>query len=69
MQLAVAPFMGNFSVSVLCIGPKRHSVYMHVISWANSLCHRHQAFEFSMYVVIQGVRGGMCQTSGECFLC
>jgi hypothetical protein len=30
MQLAVAPFMGNFSVSALCTGPKRRSVHMHV---------------------------------------
>ena len=51
MQHAVVPFMGNFSVSVSCIGPKRLSVYLHVISRVNSVCHRHLAFEFSVYVV------------------
>ena len=52
MQLAVAPFMWNFSVSVLCTGPKRRSVYMHLISLVSSVCHRQLAFEFSVYVVI-----------------
>jgi hypothetical protein len=52
MQFAVAPFMGNFSVSVLCNRPKRRSVYMHAISWVNSVCHRHLAFEFPVCVVI-----------------
>jgi hypothetical protein len=52
MKLTVASFLGNFSVSVLYTRPKRRSLHLLVISWVNSRCHRHLAFEFPAYVEI-----------------
>ena len=43
-------------------------IYIH-IPWCNVDCNVQVAIKSYIYIYIQGVPGGMCQTSGGCSLC
>ena len=44
-------------------------IYIYIYIYTHTHTHTHIHIYIYIYIYIQGVPGGMCQPSGECFLC